>query len=112
MNILKTQIEVIVGIFIFGLIIYFDFDFYKAVVLMLELMVIIEIVQMLLVFFKRERIKIRYIIDASLIFFIRELLILVTKKASTNKILLYVGLIGTFFFFRYLSLKITYKVED
>jgi len=112
MNILRIPIEVIVGIFIFSLIIYFKFDFYQAVVLMLELMVIIEIVQMLFVFFKRQRIKIRYIIDASLIFFIRELLIAVTTKSSTNKILLYVGLIGVFFFFRYLSLKITYKVEN
>jgi len=112
MNILRIPIEVIVGIFIFSLIIYFKFDFYQAVVLMLELMVIIEIVQMLFVFLKRQRIKIRYIIDASLIFFIRELLIAVTNKSSTNKILLYVGLIGVFFFFRYLSLKITYKVEN
>ena len=112
MNIPKIPIEVIIGIFIFSLIIYFKFDFYKAVVLMLELMVIIEIVQMIFVFFKKERIKIRYIIDASLIFFIRELLIAVTNKSPTNKIILYVGLIGVFFFFRYLSLKITYKVEN
>jgi len=112
MSILKVPIEVIIGVFIFSLIVYFNFDFYKVVVLMLELMVIIEIVQMLFVFFKRQRIKIRYIIDASLIFFIRELLIAVTNKSSTNKIILYVGLIGVFFFFRYLSLKITYKVEN
>ena len=112
MNILRIPVEVIVGIFIFSLIIYFKFDFYQVVALMLELMVIIEIVQMLFVFLKRQRIKIRYIIDASLIFFIRELLIAVTNKSSINKILLYVGLIGVFFFFRYLSLKITYKVEN
>jgi len=111
MDIFKVPIEVIVGILIFALIVYFNLDFYKAVVLMLELMVIIEIVQMLFVFLKRQRIKIRYIIDASLIFFIRELLIAVTNKSSFNKIILYVGLIAVFFFFRYLSLKITYKVE-
>ena len=55
MNILKMPIEVVVGIIIFGLIIYFNFDFYKVVVLMLELMVIIEIVQMLFAFFKRQK---------------------------------------------------------
>ena len=76
--------------------------------IILELMVIIEVMQMLFVFFKKQRIKIRFKVDASIIFFIRELLISTTIHKPLDEILLYVGLIGVFFFFRYLALNVTY----
>jgi uncharacterized membrane protein (DUF373 family) len=83
------------------------------VALILELMVIIEVMQMLFIFFKKQRIKIRFMVDASIIFFIRELLIATTTHKPLKIVVLYVGLIGVFFFFRYLALNVTYcEVEE
>ena len=47
-------------------------------------------------------------VDASIIFFIRELLIATTTHKPLKIVVLYVGLIGVFFFFRYLALNVTY----
>ena len=52
-------------------------------------------------------------VDASIIFFIRELLIATTTHKPLKIVVLYVGLIGVFFFFRYLALNVTYcEVEE
>ncbi|WP_459885252.1 phosphate-starvation-inducible PsiE family protein [Caminibacter profundus] len=105
----KKYADIILASIIFGFILIMKYDFYKVLSLILEFMVIIEITQMLFVFFKKQRIKIRYMIDASIIFFIRELLIATTTNKSFKVIGLYVVLIGVFFFFRYLSLNVTYS---
>ena len=108
---IKEYLEILVALIIFGIVLFFKFDFYDVLALLLELMVIIEVTQMLFIFFKRQRIKIRYMIDASIIFFIRELLIATTTHKPIKVVAIYVILIGIFFFFRYLSLKITYEVK-
>ncbi|WP_456480721.1 phosphate-starvation-inducible PsiE family protein [Nautilia sp.] len=90
------------------LILVLKYDFYSILALILELMVIIEVMQMLFIFFKKQRIKIRFMVDASIIFFIRELLISTTTHKPLKTMLVYVGLIGIFFFFRYLALNVTY----
>jgi len=105
----KKYADIILASIIFGFILIMKYDFYKILALILEFMVIIEVTQMLFVFFKKQRIKIRYMIDASIIFFIRELLIATTTNKSFKVIGLYVVLIGVFFFFRYLSLNVTYS---
>ena len=61
-------LDIFLAILLFGIILYFKINFYKVVLLLLELMVLIELIQMLFVFFKRQRIKIRYMIDASIIY--------------------------------------------
>jgi uncharacterized membrane protein (DUF373 family) len=108
MKIFKDYLEIVFAIVLFLLILVFDYDFYTVLALVLELMVIIEVMQMLFVFFKKQRIKIRFMVDASIIFFIRELLIATTTHKSLKIIFMYVGLIGVFFFFRYLALNVTY----
>jgi len=105
----KKYADIILASIIFVFILIMKYDFYKILALILEFMVIIEVTQMLFVFFKKQRIKIRYMIDASIIFFIRELLIATTTNKSFKVIGLYVVLIGVFFFFRYLSLNVTYS---
>ncbi|WP_024789488.1 MULTISPECIES: phosphate-starvation-inducible PsiE family protein [unclassified Lebetimonas] len=105
------NIEIIIASLLFLFILIFHYDFYHLVSLILEYIVIIEVVQMLFVFFKRQRIKLRYMIDAGIIFFIREVFILVVGHKNEKTIFSLVALIGIFFFFRYLSIKITYKAE-
>jgi uncharacterized membrane protein (DUF373 family) len=83
-------------------------NFYHVLALILELIVIIEVVQMLFVFFKKQRIKIRFMVDAAIIFFIRELLLCTITHKELKIVVVYVCLIGVFFFFRFLSLKVTY----
>ena len=108
MKLFRDYFEIIVAFVLFGFIFVFNINFYTLVALILELMVIIEVMQMLFIFFKKQRIKIRFMVDASIIFFIRELLIATTMHKPLKNIILYVGLIGMFFFFRYLALNITY----
>jgi uncharacterized membrane protein (DUF373 family) len=105
------NIEIIIASILFLFLLIFHYDFYHLVSLILEYIVIIEVVQMLFVFFKRQRIKLRYMIDAGIIFFIREIFILVTNHKNEKEIYLFVVLIGIFFFFRYLAINITYKAE-
>jgi uncharacterized membrane protein (DUF373 family) len=50
-------------------------------------------------------------IDAAIIFFIREIFILVTHHKDKYEIFLFVVLIGIFFFFRYLAINVTYKID-
>ena len=108
MKLIKEYVEIVLAFIVFGFVLIFRLDFYKVLAMILELMVIIEVMQMLFVFFKKQRIKIRFMVDASIIFFIRELLISTTIHKPLDEILLYVGLIGVFFFFRYLALNVTY----
>ena len=104
--------DIFVAFLIFGYILYFKVDFYKVVMLILELIVIIELIQMLMVFFTRQRIKIRYMVDAFIIYVIRELMLSLTESHKDFKLMtFYLFLILSFFFFRYLALKITYKEE-
>jgi uncharacterized membrane protein (DUF373 family) len=105
------NIEIIIASLLFLFLLIFHYDFYHLVSLILEYIVIIEVVQMLFVFFKRQRIKLRYMIDAGIIFFIREVFILVVGHKNEKTIFSLVALIGIFFFFRYLAINITYKVE-
>jgi len=108
MELIKEYAEIILGVIIFCFILIMKYDFYYVLALFLELIVIIKVMQMLFVFFKKQRIKIRFMVNASIIFFIRELLISTTIHKPLDEILLYVGLIGVFFFFRYLALNVTY----
>jgi len=112
MRLIKEYAEIILAVIIFCFILIMEYDFYHVLAMLLELMVIIEVMQMLFIFFKKQRIKIRFMVDASIIFFIRELLISITIHKPLYEILLYVGLIGVFFFFRYLALNVTYCETD
>jgi uncharacterized membrane protein (DUF373 family) len=78
-------VEIITASILFLFLVIFHYDFYYLVSLILEYIVLIEVVQMLFIFFKRQRIKLRYMIDAAIIFFIREIFILVTNHKEKMK---------------------------
>jgi len=113
MEVLLKYGDIVLAFVIFLVIVFFRLDFYKVVALILELIVLIEVIQMLFIFFQKQRIKIRYMIDACIIYVIRELMLSLTEHNKNFKLIaLYLFLILVFFFFRFLSLKITYKTEE
>ncbi len=104
--------DILAACIIFSAVLFLKLNFYNIVLFLLEFMVIIELVQMVMIFFKRQRIKIRYMVDASIIYIIRELMISLTEYHKDFKLItFYLFLIGAFFFFRFLAIKITYKEE-
>ena len=81
-------------------------DFYKAIILMLEFIVIMEVVKMISDFIKRETLRLGYVIDIFIIFLIRDVIILTTNKNRDYfdiSFLLFV--IFVFFIFRILAIK-------
>ena len=79
-NYFSTNFEVLAAIILFIGILVAGIDFYKAIILMLEFIVIMEVVKMISDFIKRETLRLRYVIDIFIIFLIRDVIILTTNK--------------------------------
>lgn len=106
---IKDYIELIIAAIIFLIIIMTHSSFYDSIKLLLEFIVIVEVVQMIFVFIKRRRIKIRYMIDVSIIYSLRELLISIThQQIDYMRVSILLAIIFLLFILRYLSIKITY----
>jgi len=91
---------IFIGIFVAGL------DFYKAIILMLEFIVVMEVVKMVSDFIKKEKLRLRFVIDIFIIFLIRDVIILTTnvnKDYFDISFLLFV--IFVFFVFRIFAIK-------
>jgi len=102
---LNRNYEILIAFAIFGVILITKYDFYKAVILMLELTVIIEIVKMISDFIEKRRVRLRYIIDIFIIFLIRDVIILAAhKEKHYEDILFLLFVIFIFFIFRILAL--------
>jgi len=103
---LNNSYEVLIATIIFILIIVAGFEFYKAIVLMLEFMVVMEVVKMVSDFIKKEKLRLRFVIDIFIIFLIRDVII---NTSYPNKdyftILFLLFVIFIFFIFRILSIK-------
>lgn len=98
---------IFIGIFIVGL------DFYKAIILMLEFIVVMEVVKMISDFIKKEKLRLRFVIDIFIIFLIRDVIILSTnlnKDYFDISFLLIV--IFVFFIFRILAIKFSPGTAD
>ncbi len=105
-NYFSTNFEVLAGIIIFIGIIASGKDFYKAIIFILEFIVIMEVVKMVSDFIKKETLRLRYVIDIFIIFLIRDVIILTTNKNRDYfdiSFLLFV--IFVFFIFRILAIK-------
>ena len=101
-NYFSTNFEVLAATIIFMGILVAGIDFYKAIILMLEFIVIMEVVKMISDFIKRETLRLRYVIDI----LIRDVIILTTNKNRDYfdiSFLLFV--IFVFFIFRILAIK-------
>jgi uncharacterized membrane protein (DUF373 family) len=107
---IRKYIDLVVAVSIFAVLLIVGGDFTKTIIILLELIVIIEVTQMIFQFFKKNRIKIRYMVDAAIIYAIRELMIAITHQhIDTTKISLLIFILFSLFFMRYLSIKITYS---
>ena len=102
----SSNFEVLVATVIFLVIFIAGHDFYRAIILMLEFIVIMEVVKMISDFIRKETLRLRYVLDIFIIFLIREVIIL---SANKNKdyfdIVFLLFVIFIFFIFRILAIK-------
>ena len=105
-NYFSTNFEVLAAIILFIGILVAGIDFYKAIILMLEFIVIMEVVKMISDFIKRETLRLRYVIDIFIIFLIRDVIILTTNKNRDYfDITFLLFVIFVFFIFRIFAIK-------
>uniref|UniRef100_UPI0040478866 phosphate-starvation-inducible PsiE family protein n=1 Tax=Aliarcobacter sp. TaxID=2321116 RepID=UPI0040478866 len=105
-NYFSTNFEVLAASIIFIIIIGSGMDFYKAIILMLEFIVIMEVVKMISDFIKKETLRLRFVIDIFIIFLIRDVIILTTdKNRDYFDITFLLFVIFIFFVFRILAIK-------
>lgn len=102
----STNFEVLAATIIFIGIVASGKEFYKAIIIMLEFIVIMEVVKMVSDFIKKETLRLRYIIDIFIIFLIRDVIILSTNKNRDYfDITFLLFVIFVFFMFRILAIK-------
>ena len=102
----SSNFEVLIAVVIFFVILIAGHDFYKATILMLEFIVIMEVVKMISDFIKKETLRLRFVIDIFIIFLIREIIILsANKQKEYFDIIFLLFVISVFFLFRILALK-------
>lgn len=112
-NYFSSNFEVLVAIIIFLSIIVAGHDFYRAIILMLEFIVIMEVVKMISDFIKRETLRLRYVLDIFIIFLIREVIILsANKNRDYVDITFLLFVIFIFFIFRILAIKYSPGPKD
>lgn len=103
---LRSNYEMSIALVVFILILFIKVEFYKAIILMLEFIVIMEVVKMISDFIKKEKLRLRFVIDIFIIFLIRDVIILSSYKTKEYfDILFLLGVIFIFFIFRILSIK-------
>ena len=105
-NYFSSNFEVLVATVIFLTVVLAGNNFYSAIILMLEFIVIMEVVKMISDFIRKETLRLRYVLDIFIIFLIREVIIL---SANKNKdyfdIVFLLFVIFIFFIFRLLAIK-------
>ena len=112
-NYFSSNFEVLVTTIIFLSIIVAGHDFYRAIILMLEFIVIMEVVKMISDFIKRETLRLRYVLDIFIIFLIREVIILsANKNRDYVDITFLLFVIFIFFIFRILAIKYSPGPKD
>ena len=105
-NYFSSNFEVLAATIIFVGIVAAGIEFYKAIILMLEFIVIMEVVKMISDFIKKEALRLRYVIDIFIIFLIRDVIILSTNKNRDYfDITFLLFVIFIFFIFRILAIK-------
>jgi len=109
---ITSNIEVWVAIVIFLAVVITGNDFYGAIILMLEFIVIMEVVKMVSDFITQKALHLRYVLDIFIIFLIREVIILsVNKSKDYIDIVFLLFVIFVFFIFRILAVKFSPDVD-
>ena len=105
-NYFSTNYEVLIAAILFAAIVLSKVEFYKAIILMLEFIVIMEVVKMISDFIKKEKLRLRFVIDIFIIFLIRDVIILASHKTKDYIDIVFLLLvIFVFFIFRIFSIK-------
>lgn len=105
-NYLENNYEILIASFVFVLILIIKIEFYKAIILMLEFIVVIEVIKMISDFIKKEKLRLRFVIDIFIIFLIRDVIILASHKQKDYfDISFLLVVIFIFFIFRILAIK-------
>lgn len=106
MSFIKKHYELLLASVIFVAILGTHYPFYKAIILMLEFIVIVEVVKMIAEFIEKRRLRLRYVIDVFIIFLTRDVIILTTDPNKEHKEVLFLLLvIFVFFLFRILAVQ-------
>jgi uncharacterized membrane protein (DUF373 family) len=116
----ESNYEVLIAMILFIAIIFSGLPFYKAIIYMLEFIVIMEVVKMISDFIKKEKLRLRFVIDIFIIFLIRDVIIQASHKNKDYiDISFLLIVIFVFFIFRIMSIKyspginkIKYKSEN
>ena len=82
-------------------------SFSTLTVALLEFIIILELIRMLIefLFSEENRIKLRLMIDSTIIFFIRDIMLIVNDKFDLIKIISVLGIIAVLFVFRIVTMK-------
>ncbi len=82
-------------------------SFSTLAVALLEFIIILELVRMLMEFLfgNENRLKLRLMIDSTIIFFIRDIMLIVNDKFDLVKIVSILGIIAILFVFRIVTMK-------
>jgi len=82
-------------------------SFSQLAVALLEFIIILELVRMLIGFVLSDdnRIKLRLMIDSTIVFFIRDIMLIVNDKFDLAKIASILGIIGILFVFRVVAMR-------
>lgn len=106
MNFIKKNYELLLASVVFVAILGTHYPFYKAIILMLEFIVIVEVVKMISEFIEKKRLRLRYVLDVFIIFLIRDVIILTAHpKKPYEDILFLLLVILIFFLFRILAVQ-------
>lgn len=104
-NILIKNYYLIIAIGIFVSVLSTKIDFYKAVILLLEFIVILEVVKMVADFIENQKVRLRFVIDMFIVFLIRDVVILTSYPEKKHEdILFLLFVIFVFFIFRVMAL--------
>ena len=102
----STNFEVLAATVVFIFILASGMQFHKAIILMLEFIVIMEVVKMISDFIKKEKLRLRFVIDIFIIFLIRDVIILSTNiHRDYFDIAFLLFTIFVFFIFRIFAIK-------
>ncbi len=81
--------------------------FSGVVVALLELIIVLELIRMLIdfVFTDEHRIKIRFMVDSTIVFFVRDLMLIVNDSFDVTKIYVVLSVIFSLVLIRILTIK-------
>ena len=103
---LSSNFELLIAAIVFIGVLVLQLEFHKTIVLMLEFVVIMEVMKMISDFIKKEKLRLRFVIDIFIIFLIRDVIIQSSNdEKDYDNILFLLLVIFIFFMFRILTIK-------